>query len=73
MQDQSFGFILEYQDKNIYCEVFREDDNYTVVFDGKYQCDLELDETQKWVWSFGNDIPEETIIEIGLKIDEKYA
>ena len=72
MDIESFGFILEYENKNIYCEVFMEEGPIVVFFNGKYECKVDMDDMPKWVQADGNHLPEPIVKEIGLQIEKKY-
>ena len=73
MNTDSLGFILEYQDRNIYCEVFVDDGHFMVLFDSEYECEVEMDETPVWIQSDGDHLPEAIIREVGLQIEKKYG
>lgn len=72
MTTDSLGFILEYQDRNIYCEVFDDDGHYMVLFDGEYECEVEMDESAEWIQADGHHLPKAVILEIGFHIEKKY-
>lgn len=43
-----------------------------VLFDSAYACEMEMDETPRWIQSDGDDLREEIIKEIGFQIEKKY-
>lgn len=42
-----------------------------VAFDGRYECEVELDERPQWIQSDGGHLPQTIIREIGGQIENK--
>jgi hypothetical protein len=69
VQPDSFGFILENENSNIYCEVFCDEGHYMIIFDSKYEAEIEMSEEGEWVQADGDHLPANVIKEIGDRIE----
>lgn len=66
------GFGLEYANQLIYCEAVMQDNRYDVLFDGKWMASIAHNDDWDWMQASGVILPEETIAEIGLRIESHY-
>ncbi|QEC74719.1 hypothetical protein [Mucilaginibacter ginsenosidivorax] len=75
MEDYGYpviGFGLEYGSRLIYCEAVMKDGHYDVLFDGKWMASIAYNDHWDWMLDSGMILPEETIAEIGLRIESHY-
>ena len=71
-QHPVIGFGLEYANQLIYCEAVMQDNHYEVRFDGKWVASIAHNDDWDWMQDSGVILPEETIAEIGLRIESYY-
>jgi hypothetical protein len=75
MDDEHYpiiGFGLEYANQLIYCEAIMRDDEYDLLFDGKWTASIAHNDEWDWMQASGVILPQDTIAEIGLKIESHY-
>lgn len=66
------GFGLDYANQLIYCEAVMKDDHYEVHFDGIWVAAIAHNDDWDWMQVSGVILPEETVAEIGLRIESFY-
>ena len=66
------GFGLAYGTRLIYCEAIMQDNRYDVLFDGQWIASIVQNDDWDWMQYAGAILPDETIAEIGLKIESHY-
>jgi hypothetical protein len=72
MEHPVIGFGLSYGNQLIYCEAVMKDDHYDVLFDGNWVASIAHNDDWDWMQASGVILPEETIVEIGLRIESNY-
>lgn len=72
MQHPVIGFGLVYANQLIYCEAVMRDNEYDVLFDGNLVASIAHNENWDWMQASGVIMAEETIAEIGLRIESHY-
>ncbi|NCD68262.1 hypothetical protein [Mucilaginibacter agri] len=75
MKDEHYpaiGFGLDYANQLIYCEVIMRDNYYDVLFNGELTASIAHNVDWDWLQTSGVILNDETIAEIGLKIERYY-
>lgn len=68
----AIGFGLEYANQLVYCEAVMKDNEYDVLFNDHWVASIAHNEDWNWMEASGVILAEETIAEIGLKIESHY-
>ncbi len=66
------GFGLEYAGDLVYCEAVMQNQQYEVLFNGKWIAAIIHTDDWDWIQASGTILPEAIIAEIGLRIESNY-
>ena len=72
MENPVIGFGLDYGNELIYCEAVMQPNYYDVLFNGQWMASVSHTEQWDWIQTSGVILPQETIAEIGLRIESNY-
>jgi len=74
MEDKPvIAFYINYAGETILCEAVMNDIFYQVYFNGKYVCDISMNDDEQWILEAGTVLPQGTIDEIGRFIESKLS